>query len=298
MTTEPPRSVPPERAEPTEPLEPELPAPPEHCFEGMCRVCGTDAVFELYDPSLREGFVCPTCRSRLRDQGQADVLLRRYGCGRRSLAELVDDRSFQELDVYECGVPSHFKPYLQSLPGYVESTFWPDAEPGEIRDGVRCEDLMRLTLPANAFDVVITSDVFEHVRRPYDGFTEVRRVLRPGGVHVFSIPITLPMRKETRARVDTSGDEDVFLIEPRYHNGKHLVYTDFGADLVTWLSELGFDTEAVRFEAPDAQASRLLTFCSVKRGGRLSRAWHSPRVRAFRRVPWRRASPAGASTAD
>ena len=134
-------------------------------------------------------------------------------------------------------------------------------------------------MPAdNSFDVVITSDVLEHVRRPYDGFTEVRRVLRPGGVHIFSIPITFPMRKRTRARVDTSGEDDVFLIEPRYHNGKHLVYTDFGADLITRLSELGFDTEVVRFEASDEEtARRIIAEDPVARGG-----FAKPELRPYR----------------
>lgn len=239
---------------------------PEHSFSGTCRVCGVAGRFILRIASLREGFLCDACRCHLRDQGQADILCRRYsGKGARSVAELVTERRFRRLDIYECGVPSHFRKYLSTLSGYVESTYWPDAEPGEIRNGVRCEDLMRLTLPSNSFDVVITSDVFEHVRRPYVGFAEVHRVLRPGGAHIFSIPVVDPMREETFERVDTSGDEDVFLVEPRYHHDTHLVYNDFGADLVQRLCELGFDTEVVRFESSDSEAARLLTFCSVKR---------------------------------
>ena len=192
-------------------------------------------------------------------------MLRRYGQGEASLAELVMDDAFRRLAVYECGVPSHFKPYLSDLQDYVESTFWPDVEPGEMRNGVRCEDLMRLTFPVESFDLVITSDVFEHVRRPYVGFAEVWRVLRPGGAHVFSIPVVFPMRPQTVARVDVSGPEDVHLLEPRFHSGKHLVYNDFGADLMDRLDVLGFETDVLRFEAPDTEAARLLTFCSVKR---------------------------------
>ena len=44
-------------------------------------------------------------------------------------------------------------------------------------------------VPDESFDLVITQDVFEHV---YDGpaaFREIERTLRPGGVHVFTVPL-------------------------------------------------------------------------------------------------------------
>ena len=72
------------------------------------------------------------------------------------------------------------------------------------------------------------------------------------------------MRPKTIARVDVSGDEDVFLAKPAYHDG-HLVYNDFGADLVELLDDIGFDTDVVRFESPDEEASTQLTFCSRRR---------------------------------
>ena len=34
-----------------------------------------------------------------------------------------------------------------------------------------------------SFDLVITSDVFEHVLDPSRGFSEIARTLRPSGVH-------------------------------------------------------------------------------------------------------------------
>lgn len=122
---------------------------------------------------------------------------------------------------------------------------------------------MALTYPSDTFDLVITSDVFEHVRHPYEGFAEVHRVLRPGGAHIFTVPVRWPMREHTIERVDTSGDEDVFLLEPVYHR-IHLVYNDFGADMLDKLAEIGFATEAIRFESTSRAAARLLTFCSVK----------------------------------
>jgi SAM-dependent methyltransferase len=243
--------------------------PNEIAYEGRCRVCGNEGRFTFPGGSPREHFRCPTCRANLRYQGQADVLCRRYGDpGTASIAELVRQRAFRSLDIFEPGLIGPIRPYLLDLPSYTYAGYWPDVAPGDERDGVRCEDLMGLTFPDESFDLVITSDIFEHVRHPEQGFAEVRRVLRPGGAHVFTIPVLAPMPRRTKIRVDTSGPEDVHLVEPNYHLGpndsRHLVYQDFGADLIDQLAELGLPTEVIAFDAPVASAARLVTFCSVR----------------------------------
>jgi hypothetical protein len=88
-------------------------------------------------------------------------------------------------------------------------------------------------------------------------------VLTPGGYHVFTIPVRHPMRDSTIPRVDVSSADDVFLVEPTYHNS-HLVYNDFGHDMLGELDAIGFTTEVLRFESPDEEAATQLTFCSRK----------------------------------
>jgi SAM-dependent methyltransferase len=262
------------RRQPATPVAPQVeavaaPVDKGDSFDGTCNVCGLDQRFTRGSETAREGYRCSNCDASLRYRGQADALIRCYAQrGSRSIAELVNEPDFARLAVWEPGVLGPFRMYLEWLPNYVMSDFWPDVRPGDTRDGVRCEDLMNLTLPFDSFDLVITSDIFEHVRKPYAGFAEVHRVLRPGGRHIFSIPVQDPMAPNTVERVDTSGDDDVFILEPRYHLGpkrsQHLVYTDFGLDLVDRLADVGFDTDIIRFASPSADASRLLTFCSVK----------------------------------
>jgi hypothetical protein len=69
--------------------------------------------------------------------------------------------------------------------------------------------------------------------------------------------------------VDVSGPEDVLLEPPTYHLGPnkslHLVYNEFGSDLVDLLDRIGFDTEVSSFSCDSAEASRLLTLTSVRR---------------------------------
>lgn len=264
-----PASAPTAPAAPT--AAPRAPAVSEDdAFDGTCNVCGDEQTFVRKNASLREGYRCRTCKASLRYRGQADALLRTYARhGARTLGELASEPEFAQLSFWEPGVLGPFRVHFAAMPRYVMSDFWPDVPPGGERDGVRCEDLMALTFEPEVFDLVLTSDIFEHVRKPYVGFAEVHRVLRPGGRHIFSIPVQEPWRAATVERVDVSGPEDVHVLEPRYHlgpgNSQHIVYNDFGRDLVEGLAGVGFDTEVIRFESSSAEASRLLTFCCTKR---------------------------------
>lgn len=244
--------------------------PDDDSFAGICNVCGTQQAFVRRNASLREGYRCVPCKASLRYRGQADAILRSYARhGATTIAELVREPEFAALSFWEPGVLGPFRQHFTTMPRYVMSDYWPDVAPGDTREGVRCEDLMALTFANDSYDLVVTSDIFEHVRHPFDGFAEVRRVLRPGGRHIFSIPVQEPWRGVTVERVDTSGTEDVNILEPRYHlgpgNSQHIVYNDFGRDLVDGLAAVGFDTTVIRFESSSAEASRLLTFCCTKR---------------------------------
>lgn len=233
-------------------------------FEGTCTVCGSAGSFVRSERSIREGYRCPHCKAHLRYQGQALALLQRYGTETtQSLAELVEEPTFRDLDVYEPGTLGPLRQYLARRSSYTTSEYVADVPRGHPVGTGTCQDLMALTFADASFDLVVTSDVFEHVRHPYAGFAEVHRVLRTGGVHVFSIPVQYPLPARTVARVDVSGAEDVHLLEPQYHR-HHLVYNDFGEDMVGELGKLGLDTEVLKFPCDSPHASRLATFVSVK----------------------------------
>lgn len=57
-------------------------------------------------------------------------------------------------------------------------------------------------LPAESFDLVTMNSTLEHVRDLVDTLTEVRRILRPGGLLVFNVPnlavLSLPLARITR----------------------------------------------------------------------------------------------------
>lgn len=209
-------------------------------------MCGTDGTFSYQGGPPRESFECHRCHSTLRYRHQAEVLLTVCdGQSRKSIAELVSDREFAGKSIYEAAIGGSFRPYFADLPNYVNSYYWSDVRPGEVKHGIRSEDLERLTFDDRAFDLVLTSDVFEHVRHPWVAFAEVCRVLKPGGWHVFTVP-WFPIHP-TRSRLDLS-DGELLLMPRRIHGSPtdpagSLVYTDFGRDLPERLTPLGFDVQ-------------------------------------------------------
>jgi SAM-dependent methyltransferase len=88
---------------------------------------------------------------------------------------------------------------LGRLPHLAYSEYRENAEPGSFVDGVRSEDLTRLTCPDASFDLILTSETLEHVPDLNRALAELRRVLTPGGRHLFTVPV-LPGVPSTFAR--------------------------------------------------------------------------------------------------
>lgn len=263
---------------------------------GRCCVCGwtgrlvtnswilpADMKEELGDPARIDAFVaressfCRRCGSSLRVRRITDVLLELYADRATTLEELVREPGFRRLRVAEVNSIQLIHSYLEPLPQLAYSEFRPRAPLGVQDVGARNEDLTRLTYGDAEFDLLLTSDTLEHVPDPIAALQETRRVLRPGGRHIFTVPL-IPSRRETvvRATLDDAGGP-VHREAPLYHGrgsgpfsfvgrkGDQLVFTDFGMDLVDSLRELGFEPE-VRFldpDEPDADAGLVFAATAV-----------------------------------
>ena len=158
-------------------------------YTDSCTVCGHAGYLRREERSIRETYRCGGCGASLRYREQARLILNHFSReGSERLADLAAESEFQNLKIYEPGLIGPFRKFFQKLPHYHTSYFWDDVVPGESREGVQCQDLMHLTYEDDSFDLVLSSDIFEHVRKPFAGFQEVNRVLKPGGFHIFSIP--------------------------------------------------------------------------------------------------------------
>jgi len=102
-------------------------------------------------------------------------------------------------------------------------------------------DLQALAFEDETFDIIIASEVFEHVREDVKGFREVYRTLKTGGTFLLTVPYD-HQREKTNVFVKVDGDQDIYLVPPRYHGGggSTLAYREYGRDLLGLLNSLGF----------------------------------------------------------
>ena len=215
-------------------------------LKGGCSVCGAATRFvrnswvlpREFARDAPEGFVdreslfCASCGSSKRVRILADVLLEHYADEADSIAGLVGEESFRRLDIVELNSIGRMHPLLARLPRLTYAEY-PD------------EDIQALTYTDAAFDLVLTSETLEHVPDFRRALVETRRILRPGGRHIFTVPLD-PRLQRTRSREG---------MPPVYHGrgggpfalvtrrNDMLAYTDFGVDLPDLLREAGFEAE-------------------------------------------------------
>jgi SAM-dependent methyltransferase len=178
------------------------------------------------------------------------------GAGRRS-AGLPQVARRTDLVVYNTEARGPLHEQLAPMPGYVASEYFgPEHKSGELVDGVLHQDLKDLSFEDASIDVVLTSDVLEHVPDPYRAHDEIHRVLRPGGRHLFTVPFWEDQHLDDhRAYVDDDGTV-VHLKDPIYHGDPvrpaegALVYTIFALEMLVRLRERGFATYMYRLYAP------------------------------------------------
>jgi SAM-dependent methyltransferase len=120
--------------------------------------------------------------------------------------------------------------------------------PGDYWNGVQCQDVQRLSYPSDSFDACVHSEVFEHVPDDAAGFREVYRVIKKGGVTVFTVPVF--DREETVERASLVDGEIHHLLPPSYHDdqlrGRVLAFRDYGRDIVDRLKAAGFSQVRMR----------------------------------------------------
>jgi methyltransferase family protein len=227
-----------------------------------CTVCGRRAAAEDFADipgGLRETGRCSHCAATNRHRQLSFVLAgKASGLAGRRLRSAADiARTDLRVHNTESAGPIHRQ--LAGSARYTASEYFgPQHRSGGQVDGVTHQDLMALSFADESIDVMITSDVFEHVADPYLAHREIFRVLRPGGVHVFTIPfLETQYLDERRAYVDERG-EVVHLAEPVYHADPvnpvpgALVFTYFSLEMLVRLAEIGFGTEMYWLHVPRA----------------------------------------------
>jgi SAM-dependent methyltransferase len=181
------------------------------------------------------------------------------GCEAESLQSLPESSAVR-LRVLDTQSSFHSPPYASySLPDRLSNYEWikvvttsyrPEKPWGSVlENGAINQNLEELTFSSNSFDILLTSDVLEHVRLYRKAHSEIARVLRPGGAYVFTVPHTRNSFDHiVRVATPDPGDasKDSYILAPEYHGsadpneGPVLSYRVFGSSLDDELSEIGF----------------------------------------------------------
>lgn len=224
--------------------------------QGRCPLCQTSTHFEG-EPygDIRERLACANCGANARQRAAFSVL--HSSCSNLAAAH-----------VYATEQASAFYRMLRSRVGRADGgefglglLQWLRVQLWMLKNGLferlRIRDLTALDFPDAALDAVISLDVLEHVPDYRRALGEVVRVLRPGGVFVFTVPFYHDQAECQQIAWLQSDGTMAFAEAPEYHgdpvSGGVLCFHHFGWDLLKDMREAGFvEAEAVRVYLPEA----------------------------------------------
>ena len=214
-------------------------ARPTERIRAYCICCGSRSYFDSFEPidSLckRNSFICKKCGSISRNRHVAKVILELYPID-SALKSLRHFSLKTTITILNTCASLSIHDSLNSAKNYQVSEFIDGVKPGEVHQGVTCQDLNNLTYDDNSFDLIITEDVMEHVSDPRKAFKEIGRVLKPNGYHVATIPVFWDQPRSLTRAVFLDGTLR-HLMPPIHHGDPYrpegsLVFIDFGADIV------------------------------------------------------------------
>lgn len=192
---------------------------------GYCPTCDQKVTFVAHDPWLRDHYCCSSCNSLPRE---------------RALMLTIENYfpNWRELTIHESSPVDRgaSRRLRQECSDYIPSQYFPKEKPGNAVGKFRNENLEALTFTDESIDLHITQDVLEHIFRPSKAFKEIARTLRPGGAHIFTVPIVNKFQpSKLRARINDD-DRIVHLEPPVYHGNPiseegSLVTVDWGFDI-------------------------------------------------------------------
>ena len=132
------------------------------------------------------------------------------------------------------------------------SEYLEGAEDVDKYEEIASQDLCRLTFHNRAFDIVICSEIFEHVHDLKQALGEIHRVLDTNGRLLATFPMAFGQQQTiVKAIRDPISGEVRFLNEAEFHGDPirpsqgAVVYQIPGWDILTLLRAVGFETASI-----------------------------------------------------
>lgn len=200
--------------------------------QGHCTTCPGPTRFVADGTWLRDAYQCTRCGSIPRERALMHVIEQYFPHWR--------DLVIHESSPAKRGASVRLR---RECTQYIGSQYFPDEAPGSVKRGVLCENLEALTFADASIDLHVTQDVMEHVLDPQQVFREIARTLRPGGAHVFTVPLVRRGVSRSQRRAARRSDGTIeYLLPPEYHGNPvsddgALVTMDWGFDICQAIHE-------------------------------------------------------------
>jgi SAM-dependent methyltransferase len=157
--------------------------------------------------------------------------------------------SLRQHDVYLCEALSGFSLWLRRRLGeeHITCSEFLEGVDQALNLGIPHQDITALSFSSGSFDLVLCNELFEHVHHLEQAFTEIARVLRPGGRLVATCPLAIGQEESiVKAVWDPQtgkpkpvGEVELHADPIRPHEGS-LVYRIPGWDILGQLTQAGF----------------------------------------------------------
>ena len=157
--------------------------------------------------------------------------------------------------VYELSSRGALFKYLKKrFKNLMYSEYFDDIQPGDFKKGIQCQDVQNLTYEDESFDLVTSTEVFEHVPNDEKGFQEIYRVLKKDGYFVFTVPLLDSEKTIERARIEDGKIRHY--LSPEFHSdrfrgkNKVLAFRNYGLNIQQKLESIGFSAKILTLPDP------------------------------------------------
>lgn len=195
-------------------------------LRGVCNLVGAVTDFAVTHANVRESVSAQVSGSINRQRQLVCALgLAICGSAHASLPEITALLTAAGKRLYTAEANSALFSALRQLMGDGQCVgsewFGPEYRSGEAVNGVMHQDLQAPSFAPGSFDVILTSEVLEHVADAPRAERAIVELLRPGGVYCFTVPF-LPTAAEDIVLAEHNAAGELVLHGPAQYHGDPL----------------------------------------------------------------------------
>lgn len=207
-------------------------------FDRQHAICndlgGLSSLFIKKKVNFRERLNCEKCHLNQRMRSNLQVI-----------ESLIDHSKTDAIWLQEQLTP-FYEILLSRYSRVVGSEYYgPNLKMGSSYNGVRHEDATSSSFADDTLSAVLSFDVLEHIPNYQKALAEAHRVLKKGGVFLWTAPFNLN-HERTQIRAKIEEGEIFHLLEPEFHGDPVnpergiLCYQTFGWDVLEDMRSIGF----------------------------------------------------------